>query len=158
MDAPMTTTSRPRGFEAGSSGGNTFPSAALINSCEEQRATALIVSRPDWGTSRESLPLSWRAQETSSMNALSGTACPEALRPSQPRAVTRGIITLAQEERFQLQDAEGVCRLFVLAHDAPLELVDLQALEKSGVPVRVEHGDAKGLVAAVAQDVEPLAS
>jgi hypothetical protein len=92
------------------------------------------------------------------MNALSGTACPEALRPSQPRAVTRGIITLVQEERFQLQDAEGVCRLFVLAHDAPLELVDLQALEKSGVPVRVEHGDAKGLVAAVAQDVEPLAS
>ncbi len=90
------------------------------------------------------------------------TVLPEAIRarallPRRPRAVTRGIITLVQEGRFQLEDPEGVHQLFVLAHDAPLEPADLQALLAAEVPVKVEYGDAERLVAAIAYEVEPLA-
>jgi hypothetical protein len=71
--------------------------------------------------------------------------------------VVRGIITLAQEGRFQLEDAEGVRRLFVLAHDAPADQADLQALLAAGCPVRVAFDDAEDLLASVARDLEPLA-
>ena len=75
----------------------------------------------------------------------------------RPRAATQGVITLVEEGRFQLEDGEGVRWLFVLAHDAPLEIADLQALQEAEVPVRVECGDRAGPAARVAHDVEPLA-
>jgi hypothetical protein len=72
--------------------------------------------------------------------------------------VVHGIITLVQEGRFQLEDFEGVRRLFVLAHDAPADQADLQALLMAERPVRVEFDDAEGLLALVARDLEPLPS
>jgi hypothetical protein len=92
------------------------------------------------------------------MTVLSATARAPAPRSRPGRAVVRGIITLVQEGRFQLEDAEGVRRLFVLAHDAPADQADLQALLAAECPVRVEFDDAEGLLALVARDLEPLAS
>ena len=92
------------------------------------------------------------------MKALSEIARAPFPGPRRPRATTRGIITLVQEGRFQLEDPDGVRRLFILAHDAPLEPADLQALLAAGTLIRVEYGDAEGLVAAVAYDVAPLGS
>ena len=91
------------------------------------------------------------------MKVFSEIARVRALIPRRACAETRGIITLVQEGRFQLVDRQGVRRLFVLAHDAPLEAADLQAWQSAGTPVRVEHEDAERLLAAVAHDVEPLA-
>ena len=91
------------------------------------------------------------------MKARQETARARALLAGRPRGAMRGVITLVQEGRFQLEDSEGVRRLFVLAHDAPLEPSDLQALQAADVPVRVEYRDAESLVAAIAYDVEPLA-
>jgi hypothetical protein len=72
-------------------------------------------------------------------------------------AVTTGVITLVQETRFEIENGRGGHRLFLLAHDAPLEPADLQALLADGTPVRVEHCEAEGLIAAVAHDVRPVA-
>jgi hypothetical protein len=71
------------------------------------------------------------------------------------RAVTAGVMTLVQETRFEIENERGGHRLFLLAHDAPLEPADLQALLGDGTPVRVEHSEAEGLIAAVAHDVRP---
>ena len=77
-------------------------------------------------------------------------------RARRPHAVTRGVMTLVQETRFEIENERGGRRLFLLAHDAPLEPADLQALLAEGTPVRVEHYEAEGLIAAVAYDVRPV--
>ena len=77
-------------------------------------------------------------------------------RTHRPHAVTRGVMTLVQETRFEIENERGGRRLFVLAHDAPLEPADLQALLADETLVRVEHSEADGLIAAVAHDVRPV--
>ena len=59
---------------------------------------------------------------------------------------TRGTITLVQEERFQLACDDGIQRLFVLAHDAPLEADELGRLQRESARVEVEYDEPAGLV------------
>jgi hypothetical protein len=54
-----------------------------------------------------------------------------------------GVITVVQEQRFQLQGEDGTCRHFTLAHDAPLGGLELQRLLRDGSRVAVRHGDPK---------------
>ncbi len=77
-------------------------------------------------------------------------------RARQPYAVTRGVIVLVQETRFEVENAQGRRRLFLLCRDAPLEPADLQTLLAAGTAVRVEHDEAEGLIAATAHDVTPI--
>jgi hypothetical protein len=60
---------------------------------------------------------------------------------------TAGTITLIQEERFQLDCEDGVQRLFVLSHSAPLESDELARLKREGARVEVEYDDRPGLIA-----------
>ncbi len=57
-----------------------------------------------------------------------------------------GTITLVQEERFQLACDDGTTRLFVLAHDAPLEAGELAVLEREAARVAVDYDDPSGLI------------
>ena len=52
-----------------------------------------------------------------------------------------GTITVLQEERFQLACDDGVTRLFVLAHDAPLESDELARLKDEGARIEVDYDD-----------------
>ena len=72
---------------------------------------------------------------------------------SAPLKRTRGVITVVQEQRFKLMSDDGAVRLFVLAHDAPLEAEDLQRLQRSQARVAVTYADAGDLVAGIARDV-----
>jgi hypothetical protein len=65
----------------------------------------------------------------------------------------RGTITVLQEERFQLYCDDGVTRLFVLAHDAPLESGELAELKRQGARVEVEYDEQRGLVAHAAHRI-----
>jgi hypothetical protein len=69
-----------------------------------------------------------------------------------------GVITLVQEHRFHLVGDDGSNRLFILAHDAPLEWRDLEHFERSGSHVRVSFDAAPGMIARTAHDVVELAS
>lgn len=71
---------------------------------------------------------------------------------------TTGTITLVQEHRFQLQDDQGSCRLFILAHDAKQQWEDLEHLERNNVHVTVYYSDAGALLACTAHDVHELPS
>ena len=59
----------------------------------------------------------------------------------------RGTITLIQEERFQLDCDDGIQRLFVLSHKAPLESDELARLKRDGVRVEVLYDDRPDLIA-----------
>jgi hypothetical protein len=56
-----------------------------------------------------------------------------------------GVITLVQEERFQLACDDGVRRLFVLSHR--LEPDRLAALEREGARVAVDYEERPGIIA-----------
>jgi hypothetical protein len=69
-----------------------------------------------------------------------------------------GVITLVQEHRFHLVGDDGSNRLFILAHNAPLEWRDLEHFERAGSHVRVCFDAAPGLIARTAHDVVELNS
>jgi len=64
-----------------------------------------------------------------------------------------GTITVVQEERFQLACDDGVERLFILSHDAPLEAEELSRLKGEGVHVEVLYDDRSNLIAHTAHGV-----
>jgi hypothetical protein len=64
-----------------------------------------------------------------------------------------GIITLAQEGRFQLVSDQGIAKLFMLAHSAPIEPQDLPALVGSQARVTVTYDEPPDLIAAVVHDI-----
>ena len=66
----------------------------------------------------------------------------------------RGTITLIQEERFQLDCDDGINRLFVLSHKAPLETDELARLKRGGVRVEVLYDDRPDLIGHTAYDVQ----
>ena len=66
----------------------------------------------------------------------------------------RGTITLIQEERFQLDCDDGIQRLFLLSHKAPLESDELARLKRGGVRVEVLYDDRPDLLAHTAYDVQ----
>lgn len=64
-----------------------------------------------------------------------------------------GTITLVQEERFQLACDDGVKRLFILSHDAPLEAEELARLKREGAHVEVQYDDRPELIAHTAHGI-----
>ena len=58
-----------------------------------------------------------------------------------------GTITLVQEERFQLDCDDGVQRLFLLSHKAPVESDELAQLKRAGTRIEVEYDDRPDLIA-----------
>lgn len=60
---------------------------------------------------------------------------------------------MLQEERFQLACDDGITRLFVLAHDAPLESDELARLKGDGARIEVEYDEEGGLIAHAAHRV-----
>jgi hypothetical protein len=65
-----------------------------------------------------------------------------------------GVITLVQEQRFQLKGDDGRHRLFILTHDAAQEWSDLKQLEKANCPVTVFYTGEGKLSAAAAHEVQ----
>lgn len=68
-----------------------------------------------------------------------------------------GVITLAQEHRFQLVDDQGMKRLFILAHGSPVQGRDLELLEASHHHVTVFYTDTEMLSGHTAHDVHEQA-
>ncbi|MBP2292781.1 hypothetical protein [Azospirillum rugosum] len=64
-----------------------------------------------------------------------------------------GTITLAQEGRFQLVSDEGIARLFMLAHDAPIEPQDLPDLVRARARVAVRYDERPDLIAAIVHEI-----
>ena len=64
-----------------------------------------------------------------------------------------GVITLAQEHRFQLVDDQGNKRLFILAHGSAVQGSDLERLERSHRHVAVFYTDSNMLSGYTAHDV-----
>ena len=64
-----------------------------------------------------------------------------------------GVLTLVQEERFQLADGRRNHRLFELAADAALEGGNLHQLQREGSPVRVDYDDVPGVLVHAAHRV-----
>lgn len=69
-------------------------------------------------------------------------------------ATMSGVITLTQEDRFQLAGDDGRKQLFLLSHHAPLDVSDLQRLERKRVRVTVHYRDAGGLIAGTAHEID----
>ena len=65
------------------------------------------------------------------------------------RTVT-GSIVVVQENRFRLVTDEGRAKLFILAHDAPIEAQDLPDLQRAHRRVTVHFTDSPDRIAGVA--------
>ncbi|AWN43021.1 hypothetical protein [Methylobacterium durans] len=65
-----------------------------------------------------------------------------------------GIVTIAQESRFQLTDAQGVSHLFVLSPHALAEGDDLEPLQREQARVRVHFEAARNILGYRAERIE----
>ena len=65
-----------------------------------------------------------------------------------------GLVTLAQESRFQLVDDRGVAHLFILSHGASAEASHLAELQRRQLRVKVRYESATNLIANVAKRVD----
>jgi hypothetical protein len=65
-----------------------------------------------------------------------------------------GIVTIAQESRFQLTDAAGVSHLFILGHDALAEPDQLEKLQRRQARVRVRYTVPRNVIALVAHAID----
>ncbi|MBV9523906.1 MAG: hypothetical protein JO010_13990 [Alphaproteobacteria bacterium] len=65
-----------------------------------------------------------------------------------------GVITIVQEDRFQLAGEDGRKRLFTLSRHAPLRIDELQALAGARHRVRVRYRAVEGELAGEARQVE----
>ena len=65
-----------------------------------------------------------------------------------------GIVTLAQESRFQLIDDAGIAHFFVLSHGASAEPSQLGELQRRQARVRVRWQEAPNMIARVARRIE----
>jgi len=72
-----------------------------------------------------------------------------------PVETVTGRVSIAQEDRFLLEDELGGHKLFLLAPDSPLTPADLRALCRSGQKLRVGFSSPRHLIAGVAHTVEP---
>jgi hypothetical protein len=68
----------------------------------------------------------------------------------------RGVITIAQESRFQLTDADGVSHLFVLSPHMLAEDDDLEPLQRSQAPVQVTYSRARNVIGYLAERLERI--
>jgi hypothetical protein len=67
--------------------------------------------------------------------------------------IATGVVTLAQEHRFQLVDDQGVNRLFILDHAAPVQGTDLRRLANAQKQVKVFYTGSNTINAYTAHDV-----
>lgn len=67
-----------------------------------------------------------------------------------------GIVTLAQEARFQLVDDAGVAQLFILSRSAAAEPAQLPELQRCRTRVRVDYRAAPNLIALSAERITLL--
>ena len=65
-----------------------------------------------------------------------------------------GIVTLAQESRFQLTDDQGIAHLFILSHGASAEPWQLGELQHRQARVAVRYEESTNLIANIAKRVE----
>lgn len=65
-----------------------------------------------------------------------------------------GILTIVQEERFQLVDDAGVAHLFILAHGASTEPDQLADLQRRQARVRIRYSAADNIIGFVARAVD----
>ena len=68
----------------------------------------------------------------------------------------QGIVTIVQESRFQVVDANGVAHHFLLSHKASVEPEHLPSLQRDQAPVRVWYTSAHDLIGHVAARIELL--
>jgi len=71
-------------------------------------------------------------------------------------AIIRGVVTIAQESRFQLTDEEGVSHLFVLSPHMLPECDDLEPLQREQAKVRVTFESARNILGYLAQRIEQI--
>lgn len=65
-----------------------------------------------------------------------------------------GIVTLAQESRFQLTDDRGIAHLFILSHGASAEPSQLAALQHDQTKIAVHYQESTTLIANIAKRIE----
>lgn len=70
--------------------------------------------------------------------------------------VVTGVITVAQENRFQLAVDGGGTRLFVLSHRASIDPSQLAALRSAQARVAVAFRPLEGMIAAEARGVAEI--
>lgn len=67
--------------------------------------------------------------------------------------IIEGVVTIAQESRFQLTDDAGVGHLFILGHACGAEPGQLAGLQRRQSRVRVRYKPAPNLIAHIAQSI-----
>ncbi|MER2265949.1 hypothetical protein [Methylobacterium oxalidis] len=68
----------------------------------------------------------------------------------------RGVVTIAQESRFQLTDEKGVSHLFLLSPHALAEDDDLEPLQREQARVRVTYEPARNILGYRARRIERI--
>ena len=68
----------------------------------------------------------------------------------------QGIVTIVQEGRFQVMDAQGVGHQFMLSHHAALEPEQLPGLQRDQARVRVWFKPAGDIIGHVAERIDLL--
>ncbi len=67
-----------------------------------------------------------------------------------------GIITIVQEGRFQLCDADGVSHQFELSHKAAVEPAQLPPLQSEQAHVRVTYEPGENVIGFIVRSIERL--
>lgn len=67
--------------------------------------------------------------------------------------VMEGVVTMAQESRFQLTDDRGVSHLFILGHDAAAEPDQLAPLSRQQARVRVHYTRPENVIGLLAHAI-----
>lgn len=65
-----------------------------------------------------------------------------------------GVVTLAQESRFQLTDDHGIAHLFIVSHGASAEPWQLVELQHRQARVSVRYKESPNLIANIAKRIE----
>lgn len=68
----------------------------------------------------------------------------------------QGIVTIVQEGRFQVVDADGVGHHFLLSHNAAVEPEQLPPLQREQALVRVSFKPAADVIGHVAERIDLL--
>ncbi len=64
-----------------------------------------------------------------------------------------GVVTIAQESRFQLTDRHGVGHLFILGHSCGTEPSQLPALQHRQARINVRYKQAPNMIANIATSI-----
>lgn len=67
-----------------------------------------------------------------------------------------GIVTIAQESRFQLTAPDGVSHTFLLSWKAPLDPGQLSLLQRDQARVRIDYTAAENVIGLLARSITRL--